>query len=81
MKFLLLNEVLNFFELLIKKVGFILLTLSKFQIIKANVWLIYFKSFEFMVYSFNFAFEKLNFLNFEALLNFSLAKSAQNLNS
>ena len=53
MEFLLFNEVLKnliFFQLPIKKVGFIPLILSKFQILNANLWSICSKRFEFMVY-------------------------------
>ena len=49
-------EKLDFFQLRIKKVGFIVLTLSEIQILKTNLWLIYSKQFEFMVYTFIFAF-------------------------
>ena len=45
-----------FLQLQIKKVGFITLMLGKFQILKANLWLIYNKRFEFMVYNFIFVF-------------------------
>ena len=48
MEFLLFNEVLKnliFFQLPIKKVAFITLILSKFQIINANLW----SRYEFMV--------------------------------
>ena len=51
----LFNEVLKnliFFQLPIKKVGFITLILSKIQILNANLWSIYSKTFEFMVYTF-----------------------------
>ena len=57
---------LIFFHLLIKKVGFITLKMSKFQILKAYLWLIYFKKIEFIVYTFIF----------EALKNFSLRLNA-----
>ena len=55
MEFLLFNEVLKkliFFQLPTKKVGFISLILSKFPILNANMWSIYSKKFEFMVYTF-----------------------------
>ena len=64
MEFLLFNEVLKnliFFQLPITKVGFIRLILSKFQIINANLWSIYSKIFEFMVYTFICAFLKIKF--------------------
>jgi hypothetical protein len=51
-QFLLFNEVLKnliFFQLPIKKVGFIMLILFKFKILNANLWSIYSKRFEFMV--------------------------------
>ena len=55
MEFLLLNEVLKnwiFFQLPIQKSDFITLILSKFSILNANLWSIYSKRFEFMVYIF-----------------------------
>ena len=64
MGFLLFNEVLKkliFFQLPITKVGFIMLILSKFQVINANLWSIYSKIFEFMVYTFICAFWKIKF--------------------
>ena len=64
MEFLLFNEVLKnliFFQLPIKKVGFITLILSKFQIINANLWSVYSKRYEFMVYTFICAFWKIIF--------------------
>ena len=64
MEFLLFNQVLKnliFFQLPIKKVGFIMLILSKFEILKANLWSIYSKIFEFMVYTFIYAFWKIEF--------------------
>jgi hypothetical protein len=69
MEFLLFYEVLKnliFFQLPIKKIGFITLILSKFQILNANLWSIYSKRFEFMVYTFICAF-KFFFLTSEAL--------------
>ena len=54
MEFLLLNEVLKnwiFFQMPIKKSDFITLILSKFSILNANLWSIYSKRFEFMVYT------------------------------
>ena len=54
MEFLLLNEVLKnwiFFQLPIQKSDFITLILSKFSILNANLWSIYSKRFEFMVYT------------------------------
>ena len=59
MEFLLYNEVLKnliFFQLPIKKVGFITLIVRKFQILDANLWSMYSKRFEFMVYAFICAF-------------------------
>ena len=59
MQFLLFNEVLKnliSFQLPITKVGFMMLTLSKFQILNANLWSIYSRKFEFMVYTFICAF-------------------------
>ena len=64
MKFLLFNEVLKnliFFQLPIKKVAFMTLILSKFQSLNANLWSIYSKRFEFMVYTFICAFWKIIF--------------------
>ena len=64
MDFLLFNEVLKnliFFQLPIQKSGFITLILSKFLILNANLWTIYSKSFEFMVYTFICAFWKIKF--------------------
>ena len=62
MEFLSFNEVLKnliFFQLPIKKVGFITLIVRKFQTLNANLWSIYSKRFEFMVYTFFFVpFEK-----------------------
>ena len=55
MEFLLFDEVLKnliFFQLPIKKIGFITLILSKFQTLNANLWSIYCKRFESMVYTF-----------------------------
>ena len=46
----------GFAVLSIKKIGFIKLIMSKFQILKAYLWLIYRKLFEFIVYSFIFEF-------------------------
>ena len=54
MDFLLLNEVLKnliSLKLPVKKVGIITLILGKFQILNANLWSIYSKGFEFMVYT------------------------------
>ena len=59
LEFLLFNEVLKnliFFHLPIKKIGFIALKMSKFQILKAYLWLIYGKRVEFIVYTFIFEF-------------------------
>ena len=64
MEFLLLNEVLKnwiFFQMPIKKSDFITLILSKFSILNANLWSIYSKRFEFMVYTFICAFGKMIF--------------------
>ena len=64
MEFLLFNKVLKnmiFFQLTIKKGGFTMLILSKFQILNANLWSIYSKRFEFMVYTFICAFWKIKF--------------------
>ena len=61
MEFLLLNEVLKnwiFFQLPIQKSDFITLILSKFSILNANLWSIYSKKFEFMVYTFIYVFWK-----------------------
>ena len=63
-EFLLFNEVLKnliFFHLPIKKIGFITLIMSKFQILKAYLWLIYRKKVEFIVYTFIFEFWKIKF--------------------
>ena len=63
-EFLLFNEVLKnliFFHLPIKKVGFITLIMSKFQILKAYLWLIYRKRVEFIVYTFIFEFWEIKF--------------------
>ena len=52
MEFLLFYEVLKiliFFQSLIKKVGVITLKMGKFSILKANLWSIYSKRFDFMV--------------------------------
>ena len=54
MELLLFNGVLKnliFFQSPIKKVGFITLILSKFQILNANLWSIFSKRFEFLVYT------------------------------
>ena len=54
MEFLLFNEVLKnliIFQLPIKKVGFITLTVKKFPTLNANLGSIYSKRFEFMVYT------------------------------
>ena len=59
MEFLLFNEFLKnliFFQLPIKKVGFITLIMSKFQILNTNLWSIYSKRSEFMVHTFICAF-------------------------
>ena len=64
MEFLLLNEVLKnwiFFQLPIQKSDFITLILSKFSILNANLWSIYSKRFEFMVYTCFCAFWKIKF--------------------
>ena len=64
LEFLLFNEVLKnliFFHLPIKKIGFITLIMSKFQILKAYLWLIYRKRVEFIVYTFIFEFWKIKF--------------------
>ena len=55
MDILLFTEVLKnliFFQLPIKKVGFITLIVSKFQILNANLWSIFSKRFEFIGYTF-----------------------------
>ena len=52
MEFFLFNKFVRnfiFFQLQIKKVSFIILILGKFLILKANLWLIYGKKFEYMV--------------------------------
>ena len=62
MEFLLLNEVLKnwiFFQLPIQKSDFITLIFSKFSILNANLWSIYSKRFEFMVYTCFCAFWKI----------------------
>jgi hypothetical protein len=59
LEFLLFNEVLEnliFFYLPMKKIGFIILVMSKFQIMKAYLWLIFRKRVEFIVYTFIFGF-------------------------
>ena len=64
LEFLLFNEVLKnliFFHLPIKKIGFITLIMSKFQILKAYLWLIYRKRVEFIVYTFIFEFWEIKF--------------------
>ena len=64
MEFLLFYEVLKiliFFQSLIKKVGVITLKMGKFSILKANLWSIYSKRFDFMVYSFICVFWKIKF--------------------
>jgi hypothetical protein len=64
MEILLFNEVLKnsiFFQLPIEKVAFMMLILSKFQSLNANLWSIYSKIFELMVYTFICAFWKINF--------------------
>ena len=64
MDFLLFIEVLKnliFFHLPIKKVGFITLKKSKFQILKAYLWLVYRKKIEFIVYTFIFEFWEIKF--------------------
>jgi hypothetical protein len=43
---------LFFFQITYQKVGFITLILNKFQILNANLFSIYSKIFEFMVYTF-----------------------------
>ena len=67
MEFLLLNEVLKnwiFFQMPIKKRDFITLILSKFQTLIANLWSVYSKILEFMVYLLFVRFEKLIFSDF-----------------
>ena len=54
-------EKLDFFPMTYQKSGFITLILSKFQVINANLWSIYSKRFEFMVYTFICAFRKIKF--------------------
>ena len=64
MEFLLFNEVLKnltLFQLPIKKVAFMTLIVSKFQGLNANLWSIYSKKFEFMVYNLICAFWKIKF--------------------
>ena len=64
MEFSLFNEVLKnliFFQLPIKKVAFMMLILSKFQSLNANLWSIYSKRFEFMVSTFICAFLRIIF--------------------
>ena len=64
MEFLLFNEVLKnliIFRIPLKKVGFIMLMGNKFQIQNANLWSIYSKKFEFMVYTCFCAFWKIKF--------------------
>ena len=54
--------------------------MSKFQILKAYLWLVYRKRIEFVVYT--FIFEKSNFLNFRGPQELLFkAKSAQILDS
>ena len=63
-EFLLFNEVLKnyiFFKLPIKKIGFITLILSKFQIRNANSWSICSKRFELIVYTFICVFWDIKF--------------------
>ena len=52
---------LIFFSLNNKKIGFITLIISKFQILKAYLWLIYRKRVEFIVYTFIFEFWEIKF--------------------
>ena len=66
MKFL---ETLFFFQLPIKKVGFITLILSKFQIINANLWTIYSKDLNLWSMLLFVRFEKLIFSDFWGPLN------------
>ena len=54
-------EKLDFFYLPIKKIGFITLIVSKFQILKAYLWLIYRKRVEFIVHTLIFEFQKIWF--------------------
>ena len=64
MEFLLFNEFLKnliFFQLPIKKVGFITLKVRKFKIVDANLWSVYSKRLEIMVYAFICAFKKNQF--------------------
>ena len=64
LEFLLFNEVLKnliFFHLPIKRIGFITLIMSKFQILKAYLYLIYRKRVEIIVYTFIFEFWEINF--------------------
>jgi hypothetical protein len=65
MRYTITNEVLKnliFFHLSIKKTGFVILIMSKFQILKAYLCLIYRKKVEFIVYTFIFEFWKIKFL-------------------
>ena len=50
-----------FFQLPIKKIGFITLKMSKFQILKAYLWIIYRKRVELIVYTFIFEFWEIKF--------------------
>ena len=62
-EFVLFNVVLKnsvLFQLLIDKVGFLMLILSKFQIQKTNLWLFLSKRFKFMVDSLFFVFWEIN---------------------
>ena len=72
MEFFMFFEVLKiliFFQSLIKKNGVITLILGKFKILNANMWAIYSKRFDFMVYTFICAFKKLNFSGFRGPQN------------
>ena len=85
MEFLLLYEVLKnwiFLQMPIKKSDFITLILSKFSILNANLWSIYSKRFEFMVYTCFCAFWKINIFWFLRPSKTSEAlKKAQTLDS
>ena len=54
-------EELDFFSITYQKFAFTTLILSKFQSLNANLWSIYSKRFEFMVYTFICAFWKIIF--------------------
>ena len=57
-------EKIDFFQPAIKKVGFIKLIMSKFQIQTANLWLIYSKRIEFLTYNLFCVFWEIKFSDF-----------------